>query len=153
MRPPLLPPPPSVAASLGASLEASVLPSEAASVAESVAASVAASLAASVPASLAPASFCSARKTQSGFALQPVAQAVPAQYWPVGQLSLDGKHCTQVSLVVSHHGVAPWHCEFTVHCTQDCATHCRPVGQGCVALHPGTQEFVLQTMPETQSLL
>jgi hypothetical protein len=54
---------------------------------------------------------------------------------------------------VSHQGVAPWHCEFTVHCTHDCATHCSPVGHGWVELHPGTHEFVLQTMPETQSLL
>jgi hypothetical protein len=146
------PPPPSVAASPAASLAASVLASRAASVAASPAASPAASVAASLPASFAPASF-SARKTQSGFDLQPVVQAVPAQYWPRGQLSLDGKHCTQVSLVVSHHGVAPWHCEFTVHCTHDCETHCSPVGHGCVGLHPGTHEFVLQTMPGAQSLL
>jgi hypothetical protein len=58
-----------------------------------------------------------------------------------------------VSSVVSHQGVAPWHCEFTVHWTHDCATHWSPVGHGCVGLHPGTHEFVLQTMPATQSLL
>jgi hypothetical protein len=66
---------------------------------------------------------------------------------------LDGKHCTQVSLVVSHQGVAPWHCEFTVHCTHSPALHTSPVGHGCVDVHPGTQAFALQTVPEAQSLV
>jgi hypothetical protein len=132
--PPPPPPPASVAASVAASL----------------AASVPASPAASPAASLAPAS---ASATQSRFDLQPGAQAVAAQYSPVGQLSFDGRHCTHLSLVVSHQGVAPWHCEFTVHCTHDCATHSCPVGHCCVGLHPGTHEFVLQTVPAAQSLL
>jgi hypothetical protein len=140
--PPLVPPPASTAASLGASPAASLAPS--------VPASSAASLAASPAASLAPAS---GRATQSRFDLQPGAHAVPAQYSPVGQLSFDGKHWTQVSFIVSHQGVAPWHCELTVHCTHDCAMHCSPVGQGCVALHPGTHALVLQTVPAAQSLL
>jgi hypothetical protein len=134
MVPPLVLPPPSVAASLGAS----------------PAASAAASCAASVAASPAPAS---ASATQSRFDLQPGAQAVAAQYCPVGQLSFEGRHCTHVSLVVSHQGVEPWHCEFTVHCTHSCATHCSPVGHGWVALHPGTQAFVLHTVPAAQSVL
>jgi hypothetical protein len=121
----------------------------------SAAASVAASLAASGPASPAAASVApaSASATQSRFDLQPGAQAVAAQYSPVGQLSFDGRHCTHVSLVVSHQGVAPWHCEFTVHCTHDCATHTCPVGHCCVGLHPGTHELVLQTVPAAQSLV
>jgi hypothetical protein len=127
-----------------------VPPPPPASVAASPAASFAASLAASPAASLAPAS---ASATQSVFDLQPAAQAEPAQYSPVGQLSLDGKHCTQVSLVVSHQGVAPWHCEFTVHCTHSPALHTSPVGHGCVDVHPGTQAFALQTVPEAQSLV
>jgi len=112
--------------------------------------SIAASLGASLAASAAPAS---ASAMQSRFDLQPGAQAVAAQYCPAGQLSFEGKHCTQVSFVVSHQGVAPWHCEFTVHSTHDCATHCSPVGHGCVGLHPGTQEFVLHTVPAAQSVL
>jgi hypothetical protein len=109
-----------------------------------------ASVAASPEASLVPAS---ASATQSRFDLQPGAQAEPAQYWPVGQLSLDGRHCTQVSFVVSHQGVAPWHCELTVHSTHDPALHTSPVGQGCVEVHPGTHAFALQTVPEVQSLV
>jgi len=112
--------------------------------------SAAASPAASPAASLAPAS---ARATQSAFVLQPAAQAVPAQYWPVGQLSFDGRHCTQVSSVVSHQGVAPWHCELTVHCTHRPALHTCPVGQGCAEVHPGTHAFAVQTVPEAQSLV
>jgi hypothetical protein len=72
------------------------------------------SVAASPDASLVPASASAA---QSTFDLQPGAHTDPAQYWPVGQLSLDGRHWTQVSFVVSHQGVAPWHCELTVHST------------------------------------
>jgi hypothetical protein len=112
--------------------------------------SVAASPAASLAASFAPAS---ARATQSRFVLQPGAQAVAAQYWPVGQLSLDGKHCTQVSLVVSHHGVAPWHCEFTVHCTHSPALHTSPVGHGCVEVQPGTHALAVQMVPAAQSVV
>jgi hypothetical protein len=85
--------------------------------------------------------------------LQPGAQAVAAQYWPVGQLSLDGKHCTQVSLVVSHHGVAPWHCEFTVHCTHSPALHTSPVGHGCVEVQPGTHALAVQMVPAAQSVV
>ncbi len=85
--------------------------------------------------------------------MQPGAQAVAAQYCPVGQLSFEGRHCTHVSLVVSHQGVAPWHCEFTVHCTHAPALHTCPVGHGCVELHPGTQAFALQTVPAAQSLV
>jgi len=141
----LVPPPPSVAASLAASLAAS----PAASLAASAAASTAASLA-SLAASFAPAS---ATATQSRLDLQPGAQAVPAQYSPVGQLSLDGKHCTHVLLVMSHQGVAPWHCEFTVHCTQSPELHTSPVGHGCVEVQPGTQAFALQRVPAAQSLV
>jgi hypothetical protein len=105
---------------------------------------------ASPAASPAPAS---ASATQSRFDLQPGAQAVAAQYCPVGQLSFEGRHCTHVSLVVSHQGVAPWHCEFTVHCTHAPALHTCPVGHACVELHPGTQAFALQTVPAAQSLV
>jgi hypothetical protein len=90
---------------------------------------------------------------QSALFLHPEAQAVPAQYSPMGQLSLDGKHCTHVSFIVSHQGVAPWHCEFTVHCTHICDTHCSPVGHGCVAVQPGTHALALHTVPAAQSLL
>jgi hypothetical protein len=85
--------------------------------------------------------------------LHPDAHEVPAQYWPVGQLSFDGRHATHVSFIVSHQGVAPWHCEFTVHCTHICDTHCSPVGQGCVEVQPGTHAFALHTVPGAQSLL
>jgi hypothetical protein len=112
--------------------------------------SVAASPAASLAASFTPAS---ARAAQSRLDLQPAAQAVPAQYSPVGQLSFEGKHCTQVSLVVSHQGVAPWHSEFTVHCTHSPELHTSPVGHGCVEVQPGTQAFALQRVPVAQSLV
>jgi hypothetical protein len=109
-----------------------------------------ASPAASLAASPTPAS---ATAVQSAFDLQPAAQEVPAQYWPVGQLSFEGRHATHVSLVVSHQGVAPWHCEFTVHCTHTWETHCWPVGHGCDVLQPGTHAFALHTVPAAQSLL
>ena len=76
-----------------------------------------------VPPPVPPSAPASASAVQSRLVLHPGAQAVPAQYWPVGQLSLDGKHCTQVSFVVSHHGVAPWHWELTRHCTHAPALH------------------------------
>src|SRR5580704_418156 len=109
-----------------------------------------ASAAPSPAASLAPASASAA---QSLFALHPAAHAVPAQYCPVGQLSFEGRHATHVSLVVSHQGVAPWHSEFTVHCTHMPELHSWPVGHGCVEVHPGTQAFALHTLPAAQSLL
>ena len=85
--------------------------------------------------------------------MQPAAHAVPAQYSPVGQLSLDGRHCTHVSLVVSHHGVAPWHSELTVHCTHSPELHTWPVGHGCVDVQPGTHASAVQTVPAAQSLV
>jgi hypothetical protein len=112
--------------------------------------SVAASPAASLAASPAPAS---ASAVQSRFDLQPGAQAVPAQYSPVGQLSLDGRHCTHLSLVMSHQGVAPWHWELTVHCTHNPELHTCPVGHGWADVHPGTHAFAAQTVPAAQSLV
>jgi hypothetical protein len=93
----------------------------------------------------------SASAAQSALFLHPAAHDVPAQYWPTGQLSLDGRHWTQVFDVVSHQGVAPWHCELTTHATQAPALHTSPVGHGCVEVHPGTQAFALQTSPAAQS--
>jgi hypothetical protein len=90
---------------------------------------------------------------QSAFDLQPAAHDVPAQYSPVGQLSFEGRHGTQVFVMVSHHGVAPWHCELARHCTHTPELHSWPVGHGCVEVHPATQAFALHTVPAAQSVL
>jgi hypothetical protein len=95
----------------------------------------------------------SARAVQSRFVRHPGAQAVPAQYSPVGQLSFEGKHCTHWSLVVSHQGAAPWHCELRRHSTQALALQTSPAGHGCVDEQPGTQALALQTVPAAQSLV
>lgn len=88
---------------------------------------------------------------QSELVLQPGEHAVPAQYSPVGQLSFDGRHWTQVFDVVSHQGSAPWHCELTRHWTQAPALHTSPDGHGWVAVQPGTQASAWHTSPAGQS--
>jgi hypothetical protein len=104
-----------------------------------------------LPAESAPESVTTTGSGQSELLLQPAAHAVPAQYSLTGQLSFDGRHWTHLFVVASHHGSAPWHCEFTVHCTHAPELQTWPVGHGCVAVHPATHASAWQTSPAGQS--
>jgi hypothetical protein len=78
--------------------------------------------------------------------LQPEVQVVPAQYWPVPQLSAVGTHWTHVLVVVSQRGVAPPQSVSVTHCTQPPALHTWPVGHGWVDEQPCSHvSFMLQT--------
>jgi hypothetical protein len=50
--------------------------------------------------------------------LHPAVHVVPLQNWPVPQLSIVCRHCTQVFDFVSHRGVAPLQSESMTHWTQ-----------------------------------
>jgi hypothetical protein len=54
---------------------------------------------------------------QSAFDLQPAAHVVPVQYWPVGQLSPVGKHCTHALVAVLHLGVGAAQVESSMQAT------------------------------------
>jgi hypothetical protein len=60
---------------------------------------------------------------QSPLFLHPAVHVVPLQYWPVPQLSIVCRHCTQVFVFVSHRGVVPLQSESMTHWTQAPALH------------------------------
>ena len=142
-------PVPASAPESGVVAPSAAAPSSAASVAPCV--PPAPSDAPSAPAASTPASGVTTGSGQSELLLQPGAQAVPAQYSLTGQLSFEGKHSTHLFVVVSHQGSAPWHCEFTTHCTHAPERQTCPVGHGCVVVHPATHASVWHTTPAGQS--
>ena len=84
---------------------------------------------------------------QSVPVLQPRSQVKSLrQYWPIGHVSFDGRHCTHRLLATSHCGVAPLHCALVVHCTHwPAALHTWPIGHGWFGVQPLVQTFAWQT--------